>query len=561
MIRLDVSDDVDVLVVTTDLATEGTLVSRVPGARYMRKGDVWRLPLTYAAAEQLRGIAGSRLQLAPPAARAVSALAHAALTAENSKQSATVGRVEGDMPHQTTGVRFLVTARRAILGDEPGLGKTKVALTSLDLPALVICPTTLRQVWADEAAKWRPELAVQVIGGTAVQRRKQIAAEADLYVVGYEAAVKHTRLAPFGSTKLTDDERTERELNARAWNTVIVDEAHNLANPGAKRTRAAWHLADSAKRVYALTGTPIRNRPSDFWSLLRLADAESWPVKSKWLDRYAVLRLNHWGGVVDESFEPTTKAELDHLVAPFFLRRTKAEVLPDLPPKLYSTRHLEMGARQAKAYKTMKDTMLAEVADGSLLVAPNPAQKFMRLLQIASATPLSLDEGTLELGLPSCKVEAVLDLAAERAGLPTVAFSVSRRLSRLVGAQLAKAGYSVGFVDGAEAPGARSRAVENFQAGELDWILCTYGAGGTGITLHRSDTLLRIQRPFSRVDDLQGADRIHRLGQSAESVHYIDLVTTGTAERRVIKILEGKGELMEAVCRDKDRLTEMLEAA
>ena len=545
--------------VATDLASLGTLVSRVPGAKYARRSDSWMLPRTRVAVTQLVAIAGKHLE---PLPADVAALAEAPTSLTSGVVDIDSGlALRGLMVHQKGGVRFLATRLRTILGDEPGLGKTAQALIAAVKPALVICPATLLQNWADEAATWVPGLTTQIISGTAVQRRKQIATEADLYIVGYESAVKHTRLAGFGSTKLTDDEKQPKELNERTWNTVIIDEAHNLANPVAKRTRGAWFLADGATRVYALTGTPVRSKPSDLWSLWHLIASDEAPVKSKWLDRYAIIRFDAWGHPVEESFNPETKAELDALLAPRFLRRTKAEVLPNLPPKVESVRRLELEPKQAKAYKQMRDTMLAEATDGSLLAAPNPAQKFLRLLQIASATPLSLDEGTLELGLPSNKVNAVLDIASERTGLPTVAFSVSRRLSRLVGAQLAKAGYKIGFVDGAETAAARSRAVEAFQAGELDWILCTYGAGGTGITLHAADTMVRIQRPFSRVDDIQAADRIHRIGQEAESVQYIDLVSIGTAERRVIEILENKGEVMEAVCRDKDRMLELLKEA
>jgi len=555
------------LVVKTAVASEGTLVCQVPGARYQRKTDSWELPLTYPAFRQLAGICGDRIMELDhePLRDWADAQASYSRWSEVAKTAPGSSSRHGFMPHQMQGIRFLRHQRRAVLADEPGLGKTAQALMSASYPALVLCPSTVRQVWADEVAKWCQETPstmtrVQVIGGTAAQRRKQIATPADVYVIGYESAVKHSRLAPFGSTKMTDDEKADKELNALNFNTLIVDEAHNLASPAAKRTRAAWYLAGQADKVFALTGTPLRSKPSDLWSLLHLVHADEWPVKSKFVDRYATVRFNAWGQPVEENFRPDTKAELDALVAPRFLRRTKAEVLPNMPPKVESVRRLDMANKQAAAYRQMKETMLAEVADGSLLVAPNPAQRFLRLLQIASATPLSVDEGAMEMGLPSNKADAVLDLAAERAGLPTVMFSVSRRLSRLLGVQLFKAGYSVGYVDGAAGAGERNRAVEAFQAGELDWILCTYGAGGTGITLHRADTMVRAQRPFSRVDDIQAADRIHRMGQTAESVQYIDLVSIGTAESRVLSILKDKGELMEQVCRDKDRMVELLEA-
>jgi SNF2 family DNA or RNA helicase len=571
------------LVARVDLATEATLVSQVPGARYQRKGDWWKVPLTLTAWVQLDAIAGDGVSWVADVALspALDALRHAERRAWDAKQTAIGGdpdAPEGLFPHQAQGLRYLRAVNRAVLADEPGVGKTAQAAAALVAPALVVCPPSLTGVWADELAKWRPELTASVVTGAAAKRRQIVATRPDVLIVSFPLVWRHSRLAGFGSNKLarcaTCDPKAEdpveeakcehhpRELNETPFATVIVDEAQNVLSTSAKQTRATWAVADAAERVYALTGTPVRNRPTDLWALMRLVHPGEWPVRSKYTDRYCTLRHNAWGGVVDEGFQPETKAELDRLIAPRFLRRTKAEVLPHLPPKTYSERRLDMEPKQAKAYKQMRDTMLHELDDGSLLVAPNPMLKVMRLLQFAAATPVSFEDEAVELGMPSCKVAAMLDLADERQGQPTVAFSVSKKVSRLTGGALGKAGYRVDYLDGDVAPGpARAAVVERFQSGALDWVLCTYAVGGEGLTLHRADTLVRVQRPWSVVQDKQAEDRIHRIGQEAASCHYIDLVTKGTNESRVIKALTEKSALVGAVCRDEERIREYLEAA
>jgi SNF2 family DNA or RNA helicase len=537
------------LVTKVDLATEATLVTQVPGARYQRKGDWWKVPRTRTAVIQLMGIAQDRLNWVDT-------------FMPGEPLDPDPLSVEGLFYHQQEGAGFLVDRHRAVLADEPGVGKTAQAAVALVAPALVVCPPSLTGVWADELAKWRPELAASVVAGTAAKRRQIIAERPDVLIVSFPLVWRHSRLAGFGSNKLSDDDKTPKELNETPFATVIVDEAQNVLSTSAKQTRATWAVADAAERVYALTGTPVRNRPTDLWALMRLVHPQEWPVRSKYVDRYCTLRHNAWGGVVDEGFQPETKAELDRLIAPRFLRRTKAEVLPHLPPKTYSERRLDMEPKQAKAYKQMRDTMLHELDDGSLLVAPNPMLKVMRLLQFAAATPTSFEDEAVELGMPSCKVAAMLELADERQGQPTVAFSVSKKVSRLIGGALGKAGYWVGYLDGDVAPGpARAAVVERFQSGALDWVLCTYAVGGEGLTLHRADTLVRVQRPWSVVQDKQAEDRIHRIGQEAGSVHYIDLITKGTVEPRVVAALTEKSALVGAVCRDEERIRELLEAA
>lgn len=149
-------------------------------------------------------------------------------------------------PYQTTGSNFLAVAGQAILADEMGTGKTVQAIATIELliayPTLVICPNSAKMVWFREFERWAPDRTVQVIGGSVAQRRKQIAVPADVYVINFESLRTHTRLAPYGSTTLSDTDKALKELNnpLLPWEAVIVDEAHRIVDPHAKQTKAVW---------------------------------------------------------------------------------------------------------------------------------------------------------------------------------------------------------------------------------------------------------------------------------------------------------------------------------
>jgi SWI/SNF-related matrix-associated actin-dependent regulator 1 of chromatin subfamily A len=182
-------------------------------------------------------------------------------------------------------VAFLAASKRALLADEPGLGKTAQAIRALKrlkeqgedvFPALIVCPNTLKKNWEREFQKWWPEVTTQVIKGTATQRKKQfdIAVESnlDVMVINWESLRSHSRLAPYGSVALTrcapcgghDESVSEtrcevhlRELNNIKFKSVVADEIHRSKDPKSKQTRALWSATGDAEIRFAMTGTPI----------------------------------------------------------------------------------------------------------------------------------------------------------------------------------------------------------------------------------------------------------------------------------------------------------------
>lgn len=445
-------------------------------------------------------------------------------------------------------------------------------------PILVVCPNSVKHTWRREIAKWWPGCVVQVVSGTAAQRRKQLASNAHFYVINWEALRTHSRLAPYGSIALKrcracgghDDSVTDgrcevhqRELNTMSFGAIIADEAHRMKDPKSKMSRALWALSDGSDRRIAMTGTPIANNVGDLWSILHWLSPEEWPGKSKWLERNCNIYYDAWGGIVISGIKPDRQEEFDASFLPRFRRVPKSAVLTDLPPVVSERRDVPMSPKQKKAYEAMRDDLIAEV-DGGVLVAASVLTRTGRLVQLASAYGEMVvdDEKDTEkfvLGDPSSKVDAFMDDIADFGDQSVVVMAVSKQLINLLSAKMTAARIPHGLITGDQDEYERDVAVEDFQAGRTKFILCTIQAGGVGLTLTAGSIMAFLQRSWSAVDMEQAKNRCHRPGaEKHDSILIIDYVAPGTIEEAVIAALDGKGEQLENLVRDKDALRRML---
>ena len=572
------------------------LCKSIPGASWNAKDQFWRVPLSWASCLALRSTFKTDLEIGSGLTAWAANEKIIRIDPSNELRDVEVSD-DGDadlFPHQRAGVKFLATARRALLADEPGLGKTAQAIRALKrlqdqgeevFPALIVCPNTLKLNWEREFDKWWPGIDVQVIKGTAVQRRNQFDHPAQVYVVNWESLRTHSRLAPYGSIALArcveckgidpriTPSRCEvhaRELNNIEFNSVIADEMHRSKDPKSKQSRALWAATGDAKIRYALTGTPIANDVVDLWAILHWISPEEWPNKTKWIDRMVNTMFNAFGGMMVLGVKPDMQDEFYAAINPRMRRMLKAKVLPWLPKVLTDRRDVEMGAKQAKAYKQMRDHMITALEDSSgitsdTVVAPNPLTQTIRLLQFASSyATVELDDAGEEkvlLSDPSCKVDALMDdIKNEDFGEDSVAVcAVSRQLIEILSARMTKEGIPHGLITGALDADERQRSIDDFQNGKTKWILFTAQAGGVGVTLTKARRLVMLQRPWSLVDYKQALDRVHRIGSEIhESVLITDYVTEGTIENRVIQALDTKADNFEQIVKDKVKLLEML---
>jgi SNF2 family DNA or RNA helicase len=570
------------------------LCKSLPGASYDSKTQLWKVPVSWSTCLALRSTFRDDLVIGPQLASWASTERTMRVDPSNALRDVEeLPEGEGDQdlfPHQRAGVKFLSTAKRALLADEPGLGKTAQAIRALKkiqddggeaFPALIICPNTLKKNWKREFAKWWPGVKVQVITGTATQRRKQFDEQADVYVINWESLRSHSRLAPYGSVALArciackgmDDRVTEnrcevheRELNKIDFKAVVADEIHRSKDPKSKQTRAMWAASGDADVRFALTGTPIASNVLDMWPILHWLSPEEWPSKTRWIDRMIDTMLNAFGGMMVLGVKPHMESEFHASINPRMRRMLKARVLPWLPEMMFERRDVEMSTKQAKAYKDMRDNMIAELENGDAVVASSVLTQTTRLSQFASAfAEMVVDENTGEirpvLSEPSCKVDALMDdIKSGDFGDDSVAVAaVSRQLIELLSARFTKEGIEHGLITGAQSEEERQKAIDDFQAGKIKWILFTVQAGGVGVTLTTARRLVMLQRPWSLVDHKQALDRIHRIGSEIhDSVIIMDYVTEGTIEERVLEVLESKADNFEQIVKDKDKLLSLL---
>ena len=573
------------------------LCKSIPGSSWSAKEQVWRVPLSWSTCLALRSTFRDDLIIED-------ALTEWAMNQLTDRiQPAVALRdledFEGEdnpdlFPHQKAGVKFLATAKRALLADEPGLGKTAQAIRALKemhdkgeevFPALVVCPNTLKKNWAREFSRWYPGVTTQVIKGTSTQRKKQfdIAVESniDVIIINWESLRTHSRLAPYGSVALArckdcggHDEKVslnrcevhKRDLNEIDFHAVIADEIHRSKDPKSKQTRALWAATGDAEIRFALTGTPVANNVVDMWAILHWLSPKDWPSKTKWIDRMVDTMLNAFGGMMVLGVKPHMEEEFQKTISHHMRRMLKARVLPWLPPVINERRDLEMSTKQKKAYEQMRDHMIAELESGEALSAPSVLTQTIRLLQFASSyADLVVDESTGEpktvLSEPSCKVDALMDdIKSGDFGDDSVAVcAVSRQLIELLSAALTKANISHGLITGAQDEDERQQAIDDFQSGKTKWVLFTAQAGGVGVTLTAARRLIMLQRPWSLVDHKQALDRVHRIGSEIhDSVIITDYVTEGTIEERVLQVLETKADNFEQIVHDKAKLLDLL---
>ena len=566
----------------------------LPGSTY--KDNFWRIPVSWTGCLALRSTFKSELQIGPRLAEWARNEKANRIDPSNALREIEV-QEDGDQdlfPHQRAGVEFLAKSRRALLADEPGLGKTAQAIRALKkladfgeevFPALIVCPNTLKKNWEREFDKWWPGVNVSVINGSAAQRKKALEDEAQVYVINWESLRTHSKLTGYGSIALArcedcgghDSKITQtrcevhsRELNLINFKAVIADEIHRSKDPKSKQTRALWAATGNADIRYALTGTPIANDVVDLWPILHWLDAKEWPSKTKWIDRYVNTMLNAFGGMMVIGLKPTMTEEFYAGINPRMRRMLKAKVLPWLPAVINERRDVEMGAKQEKAYKQMLENMIAlleneDELSGEAVVAPNPLTQALRLLQFASSyAQITVDETGKEkilLSDPSCKVDALIDdMKNGDFGDDSVAVcAVSRQLIEILSARLTKEGIAHGLITGAQDADERQKAIDDFQAGRTKWVLFTAQAGGVGVTLTAARRLIMLQRPWSLVDYKQALDRVHRIGSEVhDSVVITDYVTEGTIEERVIQALDVKSENFEEVVKDRDKLLAIL---
>ena len=464
------------------------------------------------------------------------------------------GRLEGDRapwpdpkmetylrPYQKEGVRWLRSLEKngfgGILADEMGLGKTLQTLTWLAMsaaerkkageearPALIVCPTSLVENWAAEAARFTPWMKVGTMTGKDRADRLAKVGELDLAVTSYALMRRDIEL-----------------YEGTAFSAVVLDEAQHIKNRETQNARSAKRLHADHRLV--LTGTPIENGVSDLWSIMDFLMPGY--MGSQGAFRESIEQPIREGGDAGEE----AQWRLRHKLGPFLLRRLKKDVAKELPPKIERTAFCQLTADQKAVYTALLKRSQERLAD---LVEENGFQrsKFEILQTLLRLRQVCCHTGLLELGVaaenPSGKMDLFFELLDEAvdAGHRILVFSQFVKMLQILKAGLDRRGLRHCYLDGATQNRLDIVREFNTDAG-IPVFLISLKAGGTGLNLTGADMVIHFDPWWNPAVENQATDRAYRIGQK-RSVYSIKLITKGTVEERVLELQRRKQALYDA---------------
>jgi superfamily II DNA or RNA helicase len=431
--------------------------------------------------------------------------------------------------YQRAGLGWLSALARTGLGgllaDDMGLGKTVQILAHLasrrGRPSLVVAPRSLVFNWKREAAKFTPDL--RVLDHTGGERRPPGAHFADHDLI----------LTTYGTLR-----RDAEALSAIRFDHVVLDEAQAIKNDASETSRAARRLV--AERRLALSGTPVENHIGELWSLV------------EFLNPGMLGRASAWKSATEGKATPEALALVSRALRPLILRRTKAEVAPDLPARLEETLVCELSGEERALYDELRDRFRAELlhtATKSGAVGGGGTRVLEALLRLRQAAchPGLVDPA--RKAARSAKLDALLPelVALRESGQKALVFSQFRSLLDLVRPALEAEGLTVAQLDGKSRD--REGLVQRFQEDpSLGVMLISLKAGGTGLNLTAAEYVFVLDPWWNPAAEAQAVDRAHRIGQTKPVFAY-RMIARDTVEERIAELQQKKRALADSVIR------------
>ena len=371
------------------------------------------------------------------------------------------------LPHQEVSKEFLLAKKRCILADEPRVGKTLATASAAlqNLPALIICPAIVKTVWQSAFANLAPEVPITIINGK--KNATSIGADG-IVIINYDL---------LGAIK-----------DMGNFRTLVLDESHRIKSPKAIRTIAAQRLMKDISNVYALSGTPIPNRPIELWPLLNGLGI----YKGGYYDfasRYARMWKAPWGLDVSGA---SNLPELKEMLRPFVLRRKKTDVFTEYQEPIVSLITFDLPV----------DHREKEFNADALMEHPNPMLAFEGLSEIMK-----------EAGLRKVKpaIEFILDKL--ETGEPIVVFAHHKEVVHAIKDEIKKhCGVSV--ITGETNPKHRADIIAEFQSGVTKVFIGNLAACQEGIDLSVSDTVIFVEATWQTSALLQASSRIENINKA-----------------------------------------------
>lgn len=416
----------------------------------------------------------------------------------------------------------------ACLADDMGLGKTIEALTIIlsraNLgPAFVLAPTSVCTNWYLESQKFTPSLNPVLFGPS--DRKETIAnlKPGDLIICSYGILQKEISMLA--------------EIN---WATLILDEAQAIKNMGTIRSQAAMMLQGEFKML--MTGTPIENHLGELWNLFRFLNPGLLGPINKFMEKF--------GNPIQVDGDQEAKSRLSNLIRPFILRRTKGQVLKNLPPKTEITLNVELSEQELELYESSRRQALDNINKNE-----NENKAIVVLAEIMKLRRLCCNPSLVapELNIRSSKLtllESIVNDLREN-GHKALIFSQFVDHLSIVKEMFIKKNISFKYLDGSTPVKQRNKAIDEFQGGEADFFLISLRAGGQGLNLTAADFVIHLDPWWNPAVEDQASDRAHRIGQTKPVTIY-KLITSNTIEEKIVQLHGKKRGLADDLLKDTD---------
>ena len=411
----------------------------------------------------------------------------------------------------------------ACLADDMGLGKTVQAIALMlsrgkQGASLVVVPASVLLNWQNEVTRFAPSLTCHILHDNCGDREKMVkeAAEYDVILTTYGLLHSEVDL-----------------LSSRQWNVILLDEAHTIKNKETKMSKAAMKLNGEFRLL--LTGTPIQNHLGEIWNLFQFANPGLLGSFPHFNEKFIIP--------IEKSGNKQQQKQLKKILQPFLLRRTKTEVLDELPQKTEIMQKIELSPEETALYENLRQQAVANLEEGT--VTPMQTLAEITRLRQAACHPALIDN---KLDLPSSKTQAFMELVDELMGNNHRALVFSQFTSHLalLRKELDDQGISYLYLDGSVTVTEREKLVRKFQQGEDPLFLISLKAGGTGLNLTAADYVIHMDPWWNPAVEDQASDRAHRIGQTRPVTIY-RLIASQTIEEKIVELHQSKKSLADSL--------------
>ncbi len=438
-------------------------------------------------------------------------------------------------PYQRQGLAWLQNLRSndlaGYLGDDMGLGKTAQTIAHIALehenarsvdPALIVVPTSLVPNWSAELARFAPHLKFVIMHGLDRHERWDEIPAAHVVITTYAILV-----------------RDVEAMKARRWSLVVLDEAQAIKNPDSKAMRAACSL--EADQRLCLSGTPVENNLGELWSQFAFLMPGLLGDRKSFQKRYRTP--------IEKRGDSVRAAQFARRIRPFLLRRTKADVAADLPPKTEVVRRIELDAAQRDLYEAIRLSVHERVREA--IAASGLARSQITVLDaLLKLRQVCCDPRLVKLDAArqvkeSTKLASLVEMLSEMVpeGRRILVFSQFTSMLDLIKPELD--GAAIQYVELTGSTVDRATPVRRFQEGEVPVFLISLKAGGRGLNLTAADTVIHYDPWWNPAAEAQATDRAHRIGQD-KPVFVYKLIAAGTVEEKILELQRRKSGLADA---------------